>query len=222
MNKHIEVLKKEWEKREQRLGKSKKAVLFKRFPKWLNNYIHKQHVEFIISNIPKNARNMLDVGCGYGRISREVNKYLSNIELIGIDLCTEFSAAYQYEFGYCFNGPVQEFNPDKNYDAIVVVTLLMYLSKEEQIDLIRKLYGILSPGGVIIYIEPALEFQVLWRKITGRTHASPTGGNVTYFTKKGLRNIVTNFDMLRVSDEKSVNLAVDSLVLHHCISIVKE
>jgi hypothetical protein len=52
MSQRIQHLKTEWEDRGHRLGLTQRAVLFKRFPRWLNDFIHRQHVRFVLQHIP--------------------------------------------------------------------------------------------------------------------------------------------------------------------------
>lgn len=45
MTERTDQLKKEWGERSERLGFTQRAVLFKRFPGWLNDSIHRRHVQ---------------------------------------------------------------------------------------------------------------------------------------------------------------------------------
>jgi len=223
MNNRINQLKKEWDDREKRLGQTKRAVLFKRFPAWLNNHIHKQHVRFVVQNIPQHANQLLDVGCGYGRISKEIKHHHPLLSFTGIELCTEFAAAYEREIGPCFNGAIQDFQPNKHYDVIIIVTLLMYLDGEEHQAIINKLWSILAPGGMMICIEPAIEFLNLWRRLTRTQFASPTGGSVYHFTQPELQGLFTQFDDAELKNSMSVHLLpfLRSTILHHGVAVSK-
>ncbi len=63
-----------WEERSRTLGNSKRSVLLKNIPSFINNAIHQQHLYFIFNSMEKNHKEILDVGCGYGRISQELLK----------------------------------------------------------------------------------------------------------------------------------------------------
>ena len=68
MKKRTDDLKKAWDEHQEILGLTKRAVLFKRFPDWLNESIHRRHVRFVLNNCPEVTKSILDVGCGYVRI----------------------------------------------------------------------------------------------------------------------------------------------------------
>jgi trans-aconitate methyltransferase len=187
-------LKFEWEQRGRLFGTTKRSVLFKRFPSWLNSTIHRQQVRFIRSHMPSRVNRILDAGCGYGRISAEMRKLHPAVTLEGVELAGTFATAYERIFGTCFNGPLEAFKPAGTYDLIMLVTILMYIPEHERSDLIRRLWAALAPGGALVCIEPAAEFQRLWRKLTGGKDASPTGGDVEYFTRNALRAIFADLE----------------------------
>ena len=65
----VEELRQAWDERARDLGLTKRAVLFKRFPGWLNESVHRRHAAFALRNVPAHASRVLDVGCGFGRMS---------------------------------------------------------------------------------------------------------------------------------------------------------
>ncbi len=82
----------EWEKRGILYGSSCKSVLFKNMPEAANRHFHFSHLNFIydsIHNIKNNCR-ILDVGCGYGRITMPLTQILPEAEIIGMDTCYNF------------------------------------------------------------------------------------------------------------------------------------
>jgi SAM-dependent methyltransferase len=221
-NRKIENLKKEWEERGEELGSSKRAVLFKRFPRFLNEYIHKRHIKFCMRNIPEGNISILDVGCGYGRVSSEIlHASTSEITFQGVELSTVFAKAYQENIGSCFNGPVQDFTSNKTFDSVVIVTLLMYLEESEQQEVLVRLWELLKPGGVLICIEPAVEFNELWRKITRTPDASPTGGKVGSYVLDDLVNKVNSLSGIRLKEATSISL-FGLVPLHHCVAVEKK
>ena len=64
----------EWEKRSKMFGSSPKGVLFKGLPDIFNEYIHNWQLNRILSEIDTKSKeiNILDIGCGYGRISMPI------------------------------------------------------------------------------------------------------------------------------------------------------
>lgn len=223
MNERTDQLKQEWGERSERLGFTQRAVLFKRFPGWLNNAIHQRHVRFVGNNVPDGTTRILDVGCGYGRISSELMRRFPNAEFEGIDLCTEFAEQYEQHIGPCFNGAVQDYRPDTTFQLVVIVTTLMYLSSDEQSEVLRRLWEALEPGGRIVCIEPASELFNLWRRLTGRESASPTGGTVEHFLRRELLDGLVALEGARVVDSESVRVMpfIPATAVHHCVAVEK-
>ena len=223
MSERTDQLKQEWGERSERLGFTQRAVLFKRFPGWLNDSIHRRHVRFVADNTPANTTNILDVGCGYGRISAELRPGLPDAHFEGIDLCTEFAEQYEQNIGPCFNGAVQDYRPDKAFQLVIIVTTLMYLTAEEQADVLRRLWGALTPGGRIVCIEPASELFHMWRRLTGRESASPTGGTVDHFLRQELVDKLSVLEGAHIAATESVKVVpfFAATAVHHCVAAEK-
>lgn len=224
MSQRIDQLRQAWDERERRMGLTKRAVLFKRFPGWLNESIHRRHVQFVLRNLSRDTRSLLDVGCGYGRMSMEIKRRYPNIVFQGVDLCAEFAAAYEQEIGRCFEGPIQNFESDNSYDVIIIVTTLMYLDLEEHRPILTRLWSNLNAGGCLLCIEPAVDFLAWWRKLTGKASGSPTGGAVYYFNKAELTALVCSLDgsVLLASSSIGMIPLLPVPVLHHAIAVRKE
>lgn len=221
MSTRTEELKREWDARSEQMGSTKRAVLPKRFPGWLNQSIHRRHVSFILDNCPADTRSILDVGCGYGRISGELAVQLPNARFQGVDLCTRFAEEYERTIGPCFNGPIQEFRTNERFDLILIVTTLMYLTAEEHTEVLDRLWSVLAPGGRLVCIEPASEMFILWRRLTGKESASPTGGTVGHFLQHQLNAKFAHLDCGIIGENRSVTLLpyVCSTAVHHCVSV---
>lgn len=223
MEGRIKQIEQAWNDRHNLMGLTKRAVLFKRFPTWLNEVIHRRHMDFIMQNIPPQPRHLLDVGCGYGRLSREIKESYPDIDFQGVDLCTEFAAAYRQEIGPCFNGPIQDFKTNKRFNTIIIVTCLMYLDPKEHQPTLERLWSMLTPGGRLICIEPAIEILQLWRKLSRQEFASPTGDTVHHFRQDELRTRCCDLSGALLINMASVPLIpfVDATSLHHAVAVIK-
>lgn len=223
MSERTDQLKQEWDERSERLGSTQRAVLFKRFPGWLNQSIHRRHVRFVTDNCARVTRDILDVGCGYGRISAELATRFPQARFQGVDLCTEFAEHYQRNIGPCFNGPVQEFRTEQDFDLILIVTTMMYLGAVEHDEVLQRLWSVLRPGGRIVCIEPASEFFILWHRLTGKESASPTGGMVEHFLQQQLVDKFAALDGCRLVARHAVTMLplVPATAVHHCVAIEK-
>lgn len=205
------------------MGSTKRAVLSKRFPGWLNQSIHRKHVSFVLDNCPADTRSVLDVGCGYGRISSELAVQFPNARFQGVDLCTKFAEEYERTIGPCFNGPIQEFGTDEQFDLILIVTTLMYLTAEEHTNVLDRLWSALALGGRLVCIEPASEMFILWRRLTGKESASPTGGTVKHFLQHQLNEKFAHLNGGTIRESRSVTLLpyVFSTAVHHGVCVEK-
>lgn len=223
METRTDKLKRDWDERQSRMGLTKRAVLFKRFPAALNEWIHRRHSAFVLQNIPPETKELLDVGCGYGRISREIKRQYPAMMFQGVDLCTEFASAYEQEVGPCFNGPIQNFSTSRRFDAIISITCLMYLDTTEHRPTLERLWPMLNVGGCLICIEPAIEILQLWRGITQRENASPTGDSVHHFRRSELKSLCCGLQGAVLQATTSVNLVpfVSGTALHHGIAVRK-
>ena len=85
-----------WEKRSVLYGPIQRSVLFKGMPDIINEHIHNWHKKIVLKNIAK-KKNMrvLDIGCGYGRLSMPVIDEYPETELLGIDITETFVKFYQ-------------------------------------------------------------------------------------------------------------------------------
>ncbi|MDH4126808.1 MAG: class I SAM-dependent methyltransferase [Gammaproteobacteria bacterium] len=223
MTERIEQLKKDWDERSERLGATQRAVLFKRFPDWLNKSIHRRHVRFITENIAQGSGQVLDVGCGYGRLSLELAARFPSFTFQGVDLCTEFANEYERSVGRCYNGPIQDFRTDARFDFILIVTTLMYLTEKEHEEVLTRLWSMLASKGRIVCIEPASELFQLWRRLTGRESASPTGGTIHHFLRRQLEDKFSSLAGARVIASQAVNILpfFATTAVHHCVAIEK-
>jgi trans-aconitate methyltransferase len=219
MTDRIRQLESDWTERANSAGMTQRAVLFKRLPGWMNGYIHRQHVQFILKNWPTDASSVLDIGCGYGRIADAIRERHPRTRFQGVDLCPAFAREYEHKYGQCHTGPVQSFEPHDRYDVILFVTVLMYLDPSEQIAALKRIADALQPDGVAICIEPAVEIQETFRSLTGRNDASPTGGFIHYFRKSELRSLL-HTSGLSSTMARQIRLVpgVRRTALHHLIA----
>lgn len=176
-----EKLRKAWEQRAVQSGNSQTGVLPLNFPDALNNYLHKQHIQIVLNKLlpqlPKGA-TLLDVGCGYGRISTCINDYRPDIRLIGVDFVLPYCRYYQRNTGnpsLCANfgsPPLLQ----ASIDGLIAVTALMYIPAFEAVSVMKRLSDLLKANGIALFIDPGREFLKLVNRIKSSKVNSITSG----------------------------------------------
>ena len=190
MDIHTQKIRRAWEERQKKLGSNHRSVLFKNLPSWMNESLHHRHSGFIIHHLPQQAKILLDVGCGFGRLAHEIMKAKPEIKINGIELCPAFAQQFETEFSGCFQGSMQDYNPDQTFDAILIVTVLMYAKHEDILNLLQKFWSALVVGGRLICIEPYENILIrLIRQISNHL-LQPTCGQVVYFQRHELESLL--------------------------------
>lgn len=185
---------KEWELRSQRLGATLKSVLFKGLPDVMNEHLHAWHEKLVLSWIEeKEALRVLDVGCGYGRLSIPIIKKFPEVDITGLDISENYIRLYdERTHRPAFVGAIENI-PAKlgTFDYILCVTVLMYLRDEKLNKAISNLLFHLRSNGKLILIEPhssGIPFQTgfgigTWLRKRIQQDPIPTGGK-TFGTKE--------------------------------------
>lgn len=193
-------LTKEWEIRSKEYGSTLKSVMFKNMPNVINKYFHNWHKNIILKQVTnKKNINVLDIGCGYGRLSIPILKKNKNAKIVGVDISSTYIKLFKkntHQKGYV--GTIENIpNNIKKNDLIICVTVLMYLkNKDELLKTAKKMISLLKPNGKIILIENDYSGQIfltffgliplIQNKIFSKNQ-SKTKGN--YFNKNELENI---------------------------------
>jgi len=146
-----------WETRSKLSGTSLKSVLFKGLPDAINEHIHRWHNNLILNIIENKQRlSVLDVGCGYGRLSMPIIEKFPAVNILGIDISEHFIELYKNGTGHpAFVTAVENIPVTLGtFDYIICVTVLMYLDGENLKKAVCNLLFHLNPAGKLILIEP--------------------------------------------------------------------
>jgi ubiquinone/menaquinone biosynthesis C-methylase UbiE len=139
------------------LGEKYKGVLFSSFPDLLNDYLHQWTSQLITSHIAEKDQYILDLGCGYGRLSLMIKEKFPDALLMGLDISPYYTREYTRNIHRAFSVTSNSvWLPFKKlfFDIIFEVFSLMYLtSKEEYEQALREMFGSLKDGGSILIIE---------------------------------------------------------------------
>ena len=147
----------EWEARSRLFGASLRGVLFKGLPDAVNEHLHNWHKHIILHSIRnKDELRILDVGCGYGRLSSPIIERFPDTEILGIDMCENYVKLFMDKTGRPALAERIENIPDQLgvFDYIICVTVLMYLDHGALRRAISNLLVHLKPDGTLVLIEP--------------------------------------------------------------------
>ena len=158
------MLQQAWEERAKNNGISYTGVLLKNLGDTLNHYLHQQHCKLvtkqIVASIPLRSI-VLDLACGYGRLSKSVRELRPDIQIYGSDFslnyCREYLNYVQMP-AICADLCQLPFLPN-SIDGIIAVTALMYLPEDQQSLTVKNLMALLKPGGKVLFIDAGAEFQ---------------------------------------------------------------
>jgi SAM-dependent methyltransferase len=151
-----------WEERAKSYGSQFKSVLFRSFPYELNRYIHNWHVKQVLSAIRgvesnKEKVKVLDIGCGYGRLSSQIRHKFPKAIIYGLDISQNFIEEFNKNIArprYGIIGDMQYLPFKKEtFDYIVIVTVLSYLPEGTHKSVMNQTVELLKPQGKCILIE---------------------------------------------------------------------
>ena len=176
----MDEVRNQWERRAEENNTSLSGVLFRGLSEYANSLLHDWHA-WIVRNVflprmPMHAR-VLDLGCGYGRLSSVIATERPDIELVGQDLALGYCRIFSQSVGSCVQASAESLPFVKHcFDGIMTVTCLMYPSREDIPRLLAGLCVALRPGGLLLAIDPGQELQHFVSQVRGRRASSPTGG----------------------------------------------
>ena len=139
------------------LGKKYKGVLFTGLPDGLNDYLHGWTSRLVTGHVGDRDRSILDIGCGYGRLSLPLREKLPGALLVGLDVSPYYAKEYLQNIDRAFSvisDSVRLPFKKAHFDTIFEVFSLMYLpDKETYEQTLGEMFYCLRPGGSILIIE---------------------------------------------------------------------
>lgn len=148
-----------WNERSKKYGRRIEGVLPKSLDPLINDYLDKWMFEIIEKNINRNYKlNILDLGCGYGRLSKQILRKFPNVEVAGVDIAENYVDIFNKTLspkGKAYVGDIKKLPfKSESFDLVFIVTSLMYLTEhEDQIACIREMKRVLKDKGRFVIIE---------------------------------------------------------------------
>jgi SAM-dependent methyltransferase len=169
-----------WEQRAIESGSQLSGVLFRGLSTLANSVVDDWHTwlvrQVFLPYLAKQG-HVLDLGCGYGRLSNVVAAQRSDLVLTGQDIAMGYCRRFKQAIGSCVQADATQLPfIDESFDGILAVTCLMYVPPEGIPELLNRLRLLLRPGGVLLLLDPGLEVQRLVARVRGTQASSPTGG----------------------------------------------
>ena len=116
----------------------------------------KEGYHLMAERIPKDAKRILDLGCGTGLELDEIFKVSPNLEVVGIDMCKEMLRVLTEKHQdknlrlICADYLAEDFGK-KNFDCVVSFETMHHFLHNTKASLYKKIRRALRSGG--IYIE---------------------------------------------------------------------
>lgn len=152
------LLKSEWEKRSIELKDTFGSVMFASFPDAINNIFHKWELDILIKHFPKEKKvQILDVGCGYGRLSHPLSQLFLNAFFLGVDISDKYVSMFNKKLKKRGKAIANDLSilPYKKgqIDYIFIVTTFMYLNNPQIRKVVSELKKFMKPNGRLVIIE---------------------------------------------------------------------
>lgn len=174
-------LRQQWEKRAASQQGALSGVLFQGLPEKVNQAIHEWHrnilCDKLLDLVPSNGR-LLDLGCGYGRLSGEITRHRTDISITGADISLNYCQLFKRNI----NAPAVCASIERlpfiqeSFDALLGVTTLMYVPSEHQAEVMAGALKLLRPGGHALFLDPGRLFLTMSSKFLPGVRKRSSGG----------------------------------------------
>ncbi len=159
----------------------------------------------LLALIPQSARQVLDIGCGAGRLGGAL-KARQRVEVIGIEVVAAAAHAARDRLDQVFAGDIETMELPfslGSFDTIVCGDVLEHLTHPE--DLLRRAHGWLKPGGRLIASIPNVRHHTVVRSLLdGNWTYQPAGlldrTHLGFFTRRDIEDLFrsTGFSIARL------------------------
>jgi len=148
---------------------------------------------YYLSSILKNAKKVLDYGCGIGLLSDAIKRKFPNLIVHGFDISSE-SIEYANKIKkeeIFFTDSLEALDDD--YDVVLLVTVLHHVPIEERQNVIKNINKCLKTNGQLIVIEHNV-INPLTRK---SIDLCPLDKDAIMLKKKETKKLLNNFNNVK-------------------------
>lgn len=175
----------------------------------------------IISSISRRNK-YLDIGAGNGHITKQIAEYYDCTEIIEPD--KKFHKNYDsIKNKIVYECDLQNFNTCKKYDLIICSHAMYYIPEEEWTSMIKKIYNMLEPTGICIFVSISNDGK--YKNFLDTININhPTSKNLLEkLNDLNYRYSVTSHDVLlkTQSKEKSLDI-IKYFVIGDCFDIEEQ
>ena len=169
-----------WEARAEASGEQLSGVLFRGLSEQANAALHAWHVwvvDKVFGSTLKRSARVLDLGCGYGRLSKVLAHSRPDVLLTGQDLTLGYSRMFRQNVGpcVCADAGCLPFT-NASFDGVLAVTCMMYAQRARAAQWLAGVHRVLKPGGTLLLLDPGLELQRWVARVRSQRDRSPTAG----------------------------------------------
>lgn len=113
--------------------------------------------DLIVDEIPDKGK-VLDIGCGHGTLPIYIARKKRNVHVLGVELNRNRVLIAREKVRFLNNveftdSDITKFKAEGGYDVITCLDVLHHIPRDLQEGVVKKVSGMLKPGGVFILVE---------------------------------------------------------------------
>lgn len=149
----------------------------------------------IFALVPTDARRVLDIGCGAGRLGQEF-KRRQDAEVVGVEFDPRAAARARQRLDHVFEGDVERLSLQfeaKSIDVVICADVLEHLRHPERF--LTQAQSWLRPGGVLVASIPNVRFHSVVRSLLDGNWTYESAGlldqdHVRFFTRRDFQQLL--------------------------------
>lgn len=177
----------------------KKELVKQQFSKNLTNYEENAVVQMIMAEkllnlLPKKEyKNILEIGCGTGFLTKLINKNIKFENYTTIDIvggCKDFIQSINPDINF-IKGDIEKTEITEKYDLIISNAVFQWITDFE--DFVKKLSSSLNNNGIIAFATFGKEnFKEI--KEVGKV-------SLDYYSKEEIKSLLSNYNIEHIEEE---------------------